>query len=251
MPPRQKEKGGNKVNPNLALNTLQLTVPQPNSAQLMKEAFEEMMRTHPFTAEQQINFDDLKALLEKASKLKITDEWKAKEPVDKETCTTNLDKQRERSEEQRLLSLQQRREARKGLFKQNPDSFVEDPHASLFPSPSPLWPRPELTNPVSSSTALEVSNSLSTPLPSKVYTITQTTFASYSTPKTLCLCTSVSAAKTFLSHLANEMASRPVFYVPEGAKRALRTYRVIREYGGEKKYKLGFAAWVEEGGDGC
>ncbi|KAG9193745.1 hypothetical protein G6011_03780 [Alternaria panax] len=217
---------------------------EKESTRLLREAFRERMRIeHPFTAEQLKQFDELKALLEKAPKLKRADVMEAKEAAKKEICTAKLDKQNERAEERRLRSLQISHQVRKGIF--NSNSFAETVPTSLFASPSsPLWPRPELQEPVSSSATAQL---FSTPLSSHVWLMTQTTFGSDSIPKTLCLCTTLTTAKTVLTHLADELALRIVFYVSEGRKRAQRTRFSIKKYAREDDTEFGFEACVEEG----
>jgi hypothetical protein len=166
------------------------------------------------------------------------------QPVPGEICTAKLDKEREPAEEKRLRSRQRRRKPRKASSNQPPHPLAGTP-----PPPSPSWPRPGLTEPTWSAVAKAPTELATIQLPPKVYTITQTTFARGATPRTLCLCTTFSAAIIFLSHLAEDMAHRPVFYVLAGAKRALKTYRVIRTYAGKEGGEFGFEARVEERGE--
>lgn len=210
---------------------------EKESTRLLREAFEERMRIeHPFTAKQLKQFDDLKALLARIPKLSIADKLQAEEAAKQETCTAQLDKQKEQSEERRLRSLQRRRrKAQKGV----PDSDASVETAPT--SPPPLWPRPDLQDPVSSST-FKVS---STPLPRHVWLITQTTFASDSALKFLCLCTTLPDANTVMTHLADEFALRTIFYLPQGAKRALKSNFIVQKYARKDNIEFGFDACVE------
>ncbi|CAN9232985.1 unnamed protein product [Alternaria sp. RS040] len=222
---------------------------EKESTRLLREAFEERMRTErPFTAEQLQQFDDLKALLARVPKLSKADKLKAEEAAKGEICTAKLDKQREMSEERRFRSLQKRHETPKDT--QNPTSFAVETKASLtpnslFPPPppsSPLWPRPPLHDPVSSATP-EVT---SITLPHHVWVITQTSFGSGGTKKTFALCTTFLATKAVMTHLGAELRNRIVFYIPEGAKAAQKTRFDLQTYI-HTDHDFGFQACLGEG----
>ena len=205
---------------------------EKESTRLLREAFEERMRTeHPFTAEQLQQFDDLKALLVRVPKLRKANKMKAEEAAKGEICTAKLDKQREISEERRLRSLQKRHESPTDI--QNPTYLAVETKPSLtpnslFPLPpsSPLWPRPALQDPVSSATS-EVT---SITLPHHVWVITQTSFGSGGTKKTFALCTTLLATEAVMAHLTAELANRIVLYIPGGAKAAQRTRFDFKTY---------------------
>ncbi|RII22403.1 hypothetical protein CUC08_Gglean000189 [Alternaria sp. MG1] len=220
---------------------------EKESTRLLREAFEERMRTeHPFTAEQLQQFDDLKALLVRVPKLRKANKMKAEEAAKGEICTAKLDKQREISEERRLRSLQKRHESPTDI--QNPTYLAVETKPSLtpnslFPLPpsSPLWPRPALQDPVSSATP-EVT---SITLPHHVWVITQTSFGSGGTKKTFALCTTLLATEAVMTHLTAELANRIVLYIPGGAKAAQRTRFNFQTYI-HTDHDFGFQACVRE-----
>jgi hypothetical protein len=71
---------------------------EKESTRLLREAFEERMRTeHPFTAEQLQQFDDLKALLVRVPKLRKANKMKAEEAAKGEICARRSLTSKERS----------------------------------------------------------------------------------------------------------------------------------------------------------